>query len=278
MTKIIGVHGIGHQFGGANSLREKWLPALKDGVTLAGHHLPEDVSFDCAFYGDLFRPTGKSAGSVHDVSDASEWEAQLLQMWWEEAARTYPNVRAPDEATKSWVMAGAHKALSALTNASYFSGILESLMFSDLRQVFRYFHDHVVRAKAQASIAKLITDDTRVIVAHSLGSVVAYEALCANPQWPVTHLITLGSPLGVRNLIFDALEPTPTEGKGHWPAGVECWTNISSGDDIVALTKALEPLFMPTIVDLSISNGAKAHDACRYLTTREVGHAIAAAF
>ena len=50
-------------------------------------------------------------------------------------------------------------------------------------------------------------DGTEVIVAHSLGSVVAYEALCAHPEWPVRNLVTLGSPLGIRNLIFDQLVP-----------------------------------------------------------------------
>lgn len=49
--------------------------------------------------------------------------------------------------------------------------------------------------------------DTRVVVGHSLGLVVAYEALCAHPQWPVQALVTLGSPLGRRNLIFDKLVP-----------------------------------------------------------------------
>ena len=120
-------------------------------------------------------------------------------------------------------------------------------------------------------------DDTRVIVAHSLGSVVAYEALCANPQWPVRHFITLGSPLGIRNLIFDALQPAPQREVGAWPGNVQHWTNISDSGDVVALTKKLEPLFMPQIVDLSVANGMKVHDASRYLTTREAGDAIAAA-
>lgn len=150
-------------------------------------------------------------------------------------------------------------------------------MISDLKQVYRYFHDDSIRQAARASIEKWVNDDTRLIVAHSLGSVVAYEALCANPQWPVQHLITLGSPLGIRNLIFDALQPAPQRELGAWPGNVQHWTNISDSGDVVALTKKLEPLFMPRIVDVSVANGMKVHDASRYLTTREVGDAIAAA-
>ena len=57
-----------------------------------------------------------------------------------------------------------------------------------------------------------------MLVGHSLGSVVAYEALCANPEWPVRMLVTLGSPLGIPNLIFDRLEPAPLP-DGHGRAG-----------------------------------------------------------
>ena len=57
------------------------------------------------------------------------------------------------------------------------------------------------------------------MVGHSLGSVVAYEALCAHPEWPVRALVTLGSPLGIRNLIFDRLVPAPAAGDSGRGAG-----------------------------------------------------------
>lgn len=277
MATIIGVHGIGHQFSGEHALSEQWFPALKDGLARAGRELPDEMTFKCAFYGDLFRPEGKGATPPYSAQDVEDWEAQLLECWWEEAAKTDPGVRAPEELTKAGAMSVVQKALDALTRSKFFSGVLEKMMISDLKQVYRYFHDRDTRLAARERIEKLITDDTRVIIAHSLGSVVAYEALCANPQWPVRHLITLGSPLGVRNLIFDALEPAPRRDLGLWPGNVEHWTNISDSSDVVALAKRLEPMFMPRIVDVSVGNGMKVHDAGRYLNTREAGDALAAA-
>ena len=94
-----------------------------------------------------------------------------------------------------------------------------------------------------------IGDDTRVMVGHSLGSVVAYEALCAHPQWPVRALVTLGSPLGIRNLIFDRLVPAPrlrpTAGRvrGRGRGRVRSWVNVADEGDVVALVKDLRPLF-----------------------------------
>lgn len=277
MATIIGVHGIGHQFSGEHTLAEQWLPALKDGLARAGKTLPEEVTFKCAFYGDLFRPAGKGAIAPYSAHDVDAWEAQLLESWWEEAARTDPGVRAPDELTKASAMPIVQRALDALTRSRFFSGVLEKAMISDLKQVHDYFKYDQIRRSARARIGALVKDDTQVIIAHSLGSVVAYEALCANPQWPVRHLITLGSPLGIRNLIFDALEPAPQRELGQWPGSVEHWTNISDRSDVVALAKRLEPLFMPRIFDVSVDNGMKVHDVCRYLTTLEVGNAIAAA-
>jgi hypothetical protein len=61
MKKIIGVHGVGHQFAGENTLCSEWLPALKDGLLRANRELASDEDFACAYYGNLFLPGGKAA-------------------------------------------------------------------------------------------------------------------------------------------------------------------------------------------------------------------------
>ena len=59
--------------------------------------------------------------------------------------------------------------------------------------------DPVIRAEVQRRIAAGVAENTHVVVGHSLGSVIAYEALCAHPEWPVRALVTLGSPPGISN-------------------------------------------------------------------------------
>jgi pimeloyl-ACP methyl ester carboxylesterase len=125
-----------------------------------------------------------------------------------------------------------------------------------------------------------VTPTTRVLIGHSLGSVVAYEALCANPDWRVHTLLTLGSPLGVPELVFDRLTPRPQNGCGAWP-NVQCWVNIADNGDIVALVKALAPFFPApanqSFSDRLIYNGWASHSAERYLSAREAGEAVATA-
>jgi pimeloyl-ACP methyl ester carboxylesterase len=126
-----------------------------------------------------------------------------------------------------------------------------------------------------------VAADTRVVVGHSLGSVVAYEALCAHPEWPVRTLVTLGSPLGLR-LVFDRLRPPPTPGpepgvpRGAWPGPVTAWTNLADSGDVVAVVEDLRPLFGPGVRQVRVHTGASAHDLRPYLTERLTGAAIAA--
>ena len=84
------------------------------------------------------------------------------------------------------------------------------------------------------------------MIGHSLGSVVAYEYLCRDRPASVELLVTLGSPLGIPNVVFDKLTPAPVGGAGAWPGRVAAWVNVADPDDIVALRKDLAPLFPGT--------------------------------
>jgi hypothetical protein len=62
---------------------------------------------------------------------------------------------------------------------------------------------------------------------------------------------------------------------GAWPQGIDRWFNIADQGDVVALVKQLGSCFGPRIRDHLIDNGAKAHDVVRYLTSKELGDAVA---
>ncbi|HUP61613.1 MAG TPA: hypothetical protein VNA69_14475 [Thermoanaerobaculia bacterium] len=277
MAKIVGVHGIAQQVKGPEVVKKDWLPALRDGLTLADGPPINDDDVSIAFYGDLFRPSGKKAGPLpafeaSDVKD--EFELELLALWWREAAEQDVRVTAPGARTKARTPALAQRALNALSRSSFFAGLAERALIWDLRQVRLYLNDAGLRTKIQERMAKAVGADTRVIVAHSLGSVAAYEALCAHPEWRVKTLVTLGSPLGISNLVFHRLQPAPVNGIGAFPP-VENWTNICDRGDVVALIKEISKLFGGRGQDVIVHNGSKAHDISPYLTARETGFAIA---
>lgn len=284
MSKIVAVHGILNTYSGERSLAATWQPALLDGVTRAGGSgsvVAADI--DCVFYGDVFRPADRLLGPGDDTplsgGELSADEVELLQAWWDEAARTDAGVPPRDERTLG-ALKGVQAALAALACSRYLAGAAERLLVVWLQQVRRYFTDQECRSAIQQRFADHVTSDTRVVVAHSLGSVVAYEALCAHPEWNVASLVTLGSPLGIRNLVLDRLRPAPTRDthglRGHWPPGLRQWTNIAAANDFVALVKTLKVPFGDAVVDVQIANGAQVHKVEHYLTAEATGRAIRA--
>ncbi|WP_435805069.1 hypothetical protein [Streptomyces canus] len=279
MTQLVLLHGIAQQHKGPHTLLADWYPGLADGVTLVGAVLEKrDVTM--AFYGDLFRPAGhRGLGEPElDASDVEEGlERDLLLAWWEAAARAESQVPGPDVAARGRTPYLVQRALDALSHSAFFAGIGDRMLISDARQVRRYFTEPHLRTAIQARFLAALTDRTEVVVAHSLGSVVAYEALCAHPEVPDLTLVTLGSPLGVRGLVLDRLVPAPRDGRGRWPAPVRRWTNIADRGDVVALAKELAPVFGDRVTDVIVHNGAQAHDVRPYLTARETGQVIAEA-
>jgi hypothetical protein len=286
MTLIVGVHGIAQQNKGPLVLQSEWEPSLRDGASEAGGNIPAGA-LRCTSYGTLFRPSGstRAAGIEHlRPRDVTPDEAKLLEAWLQAARKAEPDrIPAAGAARRASTPESVQACLRLLAQSRFFAGVAEQAMIGNLKQVRRYIREPEIRKAARAAVDKAVTADTRVIVAHSLGSVVAYEALhfyADTPRWAnVSHFVTLGSPLGIPNVIFDQLEPQPEKKRGIWPKRIAKWTNISDDGDVVALVKKLGPLFGGVLVDselvdIRIHNGAKAHDVKPYLTAAETGAAI----
>lgn len=285
--RVVCVHGIGQQQADEQILLAKWRPALRNGLTRAGMTTqPADQDVAMAFYGDLFRSPGLPLAvgdPFYRPADVDEGlETELLLAWWAEAARVDPRVVAPDANTLVRTPTSVQAGLRALSRSRSFAGVALRALVFDLKQIRSYLTDADVRAKARARVTDLISADTQVVVAHSLGSVVAYEALHALHVSAAGHrvraLVTLGSPLGIPNLIFDRLDPTPNNGRGAWPGGDELiWTNVADVADVVALIKNLRPVFGRQVRDYPADNGPHAHDVRAYLTDSTTGTAVAEA-
>ncbi|WP_433634849.1 hypothetical protein [Nocardia sp. CA-120079] len=283
MAPVVLVHGIGAQVSGEQVLIHQWLPALNSGLIRCEASVLEPAEVVAGFYGDLFRPRGQflSGGEpFYSPADVQAgWEQELLVAWWRAAAETDPVVRLPGNQSLASTPVPVQMILHQLSQSRFFAGAVPRVMIGNLKQVRRYLFEPDLREQIRDRVRAVIGSDTRVVVAHSLGSVVAYEALCAMPGHGVRALVTLGSPLGIPNLIFDRLQPAAVDGVGTWPgAGELVWTNIADRGDVVALVKKLDPVFgrefTHRVWDAVVDNGAKAHDASPYLTDGLTGQAI----
>jgi surfactin synthase thioesterase subunit len=125
-----------------------------------------------------------------------------------------------------------------------------------------------------------VGDDTRVIVAHSLGSIVAYEVAHLVDR-PLPLLITLGSPLGVNTIVRPQLRPQPP----RFPPQVRRWVNVADTDDLVAAEPNLANVFGPSLPrdailegSYTVDNGAEPHNAEFYLGKEHIGRPIGQVF
>ena len=282
MAKVLVIHGIGQQEQGPNTLHARLFPALQDGLARAGTDIaPADVTF--ASYGDLFRPAAEVLAPTPYYDDADVepgFEQDLLLAMWERAADCDDNIVPPEEEVLSRTPAVARRALAALSRSRFLAGIAERAFISDLKQVSAYFRDDQMRKAIQEKVVAAVTDDTRVVVAQSLGSVVGYELLFARPHQAIRALVTRGSRWACLTSCSTGSAPAPAAvggGRlmGAWPP-VAMWANVADAGDIVAVVEDLRPLFGDRIRQLRVYNGAQAHDMSSYLTDQGTGELIAA--
>jgi hypothetical protein len=278
MAKILAVHGIFHQYDGHECAHKEWFPALSDGLRFAGGNklAPEDLAI--AFYGDLFRKrvTKSISEPRYEAIDVTDpYEQELLAVWSNAVQTIEPELQRE---TKDIIrMPGSVQfALLTLCRSRCFANVAEHLLIARIKQISGYMNkkDNYFQ-DVQARVEEAVKPDTKILIGHSLGSVIAYEALCAHPEWPIETFITLGSPLGIPNLFFERLH-RPPDYVGVWPGMVKRWTNIADEGDVVALVKQLKPKFGNAVEDVLVYNGILPHIVKPYLTAKETGYAIKA--
>ncbi|MFF6954930.1 hypothetical protein [Streptomyces sp. NPDC008317] len=117
-----------------------------------------------------------------------------------------------------------------------------------------------------------------IVIGHSLGSVVAMEAL-AEYEGPVPLFVTLGSPLATNALVWQRLRPRPPS----VPPTVGRWLDVWDGDDPVVPRRRLAELVAPSPSGvrpepLPLSSRVLwTHPATAYLRRSEVARPVMAA-
>lgn len=231
-----------------------------------------------AFFGDLFRAAGVMAAKdpPYTAADvALGLERELLAELYGAAVAQDPSLGPPDGAMGSGRVA-VQVMLERLLRSATFAGVAQRAFIGNLKQVSGFLTDQVVRERVLARVDAEVGDHTRVLIGHSLGSLAAYEYLCRYRPPSVRMLVTLGSPLGIPNLIFERLTPAPVGGRGAWPGSVTGWLNVADPDDVVALRKQLAGLFPPPLAagpvrDRLVDNGERPHAIDRYLNAAPTG-------
>ncbi|OSC74876.1 MULTISPECIES: hypothetical protein [unclassified Streptomyces] len=147
-------------------------------------------------------------------------------------------------------------------------------LLGDLSQVGRYLRRRETDDGGRTLDARIRervlhgTDPGRplIVVSHSLGTVVAFEAL-RGYGGRVPLLMTLGSPLATGAAVLQRLVPQPP----RTPDRVERWLNFWDRDDVVVGRPRVERWMLPAasgvlpVTDRVDSDGLWVHTATKYL-------------
>lgn len=254
---IIGIHGLANKPPAEEKTRW-WKAAIAEG--LAGGRPATDAlfAFEFVYWADLrydaplsedrnrepYRPR-EEAGTPRTNGDAS-------------AATTLKDLLAP-------VYAGIDRIEEA-TGLTLVDDLILEYRFDDL---WHYHGERRFARQVRARLAERLRafrNHRILLVAHSMGSVIAYDVLRSlereDPALRVEHFVTAGAPLGLAKvkLKFEA-----EHGALRVPNNVSAWTNLADGDDIVSIMGALDTDYAPSdtgirLIDRRVTNDFRRLD------------------
>jgi hypothetical protein len=155
--------------------------------------------------------------------------------------------------------------------------IFEQLVEVTFQDVHAYFfRGYAERMRAVVRDALVGIDEPFVVVAHSLGTIIAYDVLReeAGRRYDIPLLVTVGSPLAVQEIQDLVTHPLEV------PTGVRAWLNASDFRDVVALDHDIRPEYAPPerCTDVMVTNSSANHHGIReYLSAPAVRDPILAA-
>lgn len=238
--RLLLVHGRAQGGRDPDEIRSEWLAALEQGARAAGVALPAGLDIRLPFYGDeldtltaqLEMPLSSEIRTRGDgfqdeflafqaeVADDLRKGAGVSDAELDAAYGDNPRERGPQN--WEWVQA----IIRAIDGHS--PDVSAAFLERFLRDVFLYVQSSGVRDAIDGIVLEQMDQTPTVVVAHSLGTVVAYHILHGRDAPPVPLFLTLGSPLAI-NAIKRRLAPI-----GH-PATVAQWINAYDDRDVVAL-------------------------------------------
>jgi hypothetical protein len=240
-SKLLLVHGRSQQGRDPEAIKAEWLGALDAGARALGKARPADVEVSLPFYGDtLDRFTREFdiplTSDIQTRGSAQDDEFLVFQAEFAEASR----VRAGITDAKGDAEYGPNPAPRGPLNWQWVQAILRAIdrngtgmnqrtLETFTRDVFLYTTRAGVREEIDAIVAARLGEQPTVVVAHSLGTVVAYSVLRGDRRaLQVPLFLTVGSPLAVR-AVRDQFRPLRA------PRPVGTWYNAFDTRDVVSL-------------------------------------------
>lgn len=272
--RIIGIHGLNNKPPAAQ-LAAWWRDAITEGLARNLGLAHGRLDFELVYWADVRSPAPLT-------DDPEPYVAA-------DGVGPLPRHAASRGDSAREMAQGALDKLSALPRADRLVQEVMNAKTPDLRAY--YTNDDIrdtLRQRLREALARASREQRRVmLIAHSMGSVIAFDVLVAMPRAPgaarVQHLVTVGSPLGLHEVKQQARDQGFAM---RVPEAVEHWTNHADRRDRVAFDSRLATDYAANasgvgLMDALVVNGyatatgvANPHKIYGYLRTPEMSDLI----
>lgn len=298
MSKVvIGIHGLGNK-PAKDVLENWWILSMKEGLKGIGKRqtLPK---FEMVYWADLFydAPLDERIGDSKDPC------------YLDEPYRVAPkSLRHETNPTRLKVIDFIGQKINRLfltpsfnLKYSFITDSITEKYFHELGEYFKVTDENseTESSNVRQQIVKRVIDtinkytgDDIFIVAHSMGSIIAYDVLAhALPSANIKVLATIGSPLGMPNVLGELAEIKRRMGVAeitmNTPDSVKfSWCNFSDIDDKVAFnyklsddygenTLGLKPVDFQIFNNYVINGERNPHKSFGYLRAPEFANVLA---
>lgn len=288
MKQLVFVHGRAQENKDAAALKAEWVDAWRSGLAKSGLSVPiSDTDIRFPYYGQTLYELaqGKTAGEAAAVIVKGDDADREQQAFVREVILELQRKQGITDADLAQA-AGVDVVQKGPLNWEWLQGVLKVIdqrvplasgasIALATNDVYQYLDNIGIRDEIETGVRQaLVPSVPTVVVAHSLGTVVAYNLLRregAAQGWKVPLFVTIGSPLAV-TAIRKKLAPN------RHPTCVGRWLNVFDERDVVALYP-LDADHFP--LDPQITNKrdvdnptSNRHGISGYLSDQEVAKAL----
>lgn len=280
MAAVVGVHGIAQQQSGPARQEKLWTDAFHRGLRHAQCLESKFPTLAVPFYGHLFRKGSSYLDGVAlpnlELIEDQDWEEDEIAFV--AGALDELTTDLSDAELDDFWQASPTLGPPALIPPPLLRGLAAIdrrwgtgrglLLVGVLRQVNAYLFVPEAGEQIRQIVTDKLSDETRVLVGHSLGSVIVYDLLVRGAAPHIQALVTLGSPLPLAT-VRSALAPRPTTVVA--PGSDLLWWNVHDPWDVVTAGHGLDP----DAHDIRVGNRrSDPHALPEYLGRKETAQVI----
>jgi len=219
---IVGIHGLSNK-PKESKVEKDWKKAILEGLNKNTSLDVQSINFTSVYWADVMysKPKPKS-----DYGSAEQGTLKRYKDGWLDIARA-----------KAQEIGG--NLLDEVKEHLGIDEVADRFLKEKFQDLYIYYKNAEKRSELRSRLKERIIknkDNRIMLVAHSMGSIIAYDVLRLlgrqEPSIKIDHFVTIGSPLGIPHVKYKITEESPLV---RTPSIVRKWSNLADRRDPVAI-------------------------------------------